>query len=260
MKSSATPIHRKKICAAALLLLSALLVPWFAFSPVLGLDARPDSGPDRFAKRIETFEAWDKKNSFPEDAILFVGSSSIAGWGTASAFPGKPIINRGLGGSHVSDINNHYDELVKPYKPSVIVFYAGDNDIKRGKSPKRVLADFKAFADRVREDLDRTRILFVSIKPSLARWQHWPRMAKANELIRDYVADRPNMTYIDLASPLLDEAGQPKAVFAEDGLHLNEYGYRLWVEGLRPHLYGSVATRSLPEPRSVRLASDNVGS
>ena len=235
MKATAS-LPSKKICAAAVLLFAAVLWQWFPFAPALVLEAHPTPGLDRFAERIESFETWDNRNSFPEDAVLFVGSSSIAGWSTAAAFPGKPIINRGLGGSHVSDINRYYDRLVKPYMPAVIVFYAGDNDITGGTSPDRVLADFNAFADRVREELDKTRILFISIKPSIARWEHWPRMAEANGLIRDYVADRPNMTYVDLASRLLDESGQPKDVYVEDGLHLNEYGYQLWNEALTPHV------------------------
>ena len=165
----------KIICAAVVLLLGAVLWHWLPSAPALFLATQPTPGLDQFANRIKSFESWDKKNSFPEDAILFVGSSSISGWSTAAAFPGKPIINRGLSGSHVSDINRYYDRLVKPYMPSVIVFYAGDNDIDGGKSPERVLADFKAFADRVREELHNTQILFISIKPSIARWEHWPR-------------------------------------------------------------------------------------
>lgn len=236
MKATASSLPIKIVCVAAVLLIGAILWYRSPFAPSLVPDSQPTPGLDRFANRIGTFEAWDRRNSFPEDAVLFVGSSSIAGWATATDFPEVPIINRGLGGSHVSDINHYYDRLVKPYMPSVIVFYAGDNDIDGGKSPERVLADFKIFADRVREELDETRILFISIKPSIARWEHWPKMTEANELIHDYIAERPNMTYVDLASPLLDESGQPKDVFVEDGLHLNDAGYELWNDALRPHL------------------------
>lgn len=33
-------------------------------------------GSERFNDEINTFIQWDKKNSFPQDAILFVGSST----------------------------------------------------------------------------------------------------------------------------------------------------------------------------------------
>ena len=64
----------------------------------------PDPDPERFAKDIKTFAVWDSKNTFPENAILFVGSSSVRYWSTATAFPDRPIINRGFGGSEISDV------------------------------------------------------------------------------------------------------------------------------------------------------------
>jgi len=196
----------------------------------------PDPSPARFATEIHAFANWDAKNSFPKDAILFVGSSSIRLWATASAFPKHTIINRGFGGSHISDVNYYYDQLVKPYRAATIVLYAGDNDIAYGKTPERVLADFKRFVERVRGDTDRTKILFLSIKPSVARWHHWPTMVEANGLIENYVADQPELTFVDLASTLLDDRGQPKDAYVYDELHLNEYGYQLWNEALAPFL------------------------
>ncbi len=74
--------------------------------------------PARFNSEIEAFEHWDAKNSFPHDAILFVGSSSIRFWQTADAFPGLPVINRGFGGSHISDVNHFADRIVFKYRPA----------------------------------------------------------------------------------------------------------------------------------------------
>lgn len=196
--------------------------------------SEPD--PRRFADEIEAFQSWDRKNSFPADGILFVGSSSIRFWPTAAAFPGLPVINRGFGGAHIADVIHYYDQVVKPYRPATIVFYAGDNDIARDKAPARVLADFQEFAGRVRAELPEARILFLSIKPSLARWAYWPAMVEANAMIRDYIAGEPRMTYVDLATPLLDENGEPADVYVEDGLHLNDRGYRLWKEAFEPFL------------------------
>ena len=71
-----------------------------------------DPNPERFEKSpqgdrasIGSFIQWDKKNSVPQDPIVFVGSSSIRKWPTAEYFPDLPIINRGFGGSHISDVN-----------------------------------------------------------------------------------------------------------------------------------------------------------
>ena len=78
---------------------------------------------------IDLFQLWDKKNSQVENPVVFVGSSSIRKWYTAEYFPDIPLVNRGFGGSHISDVIYFINETVLKFKPKVIVFYAGDNDI-----------------------------------------------------------------------------------------------------------------------------------
>jgi hypothetical protein len=78
--------------------------------------------PKRFVNEIEAFIDYDAKNSFPKDAVLFVGSSSIRLWKTHQAFPKIPVINRGFGGAHISDVNYYYDSIVKKYQPKLVVF------------------------------------------------------------------------------------------------------------------------------------------
>ena len=111
--------------------------------------------PQRFNKNpegdnvsIDLFRLWDKKNSAPKYPVVFVGSSSIRKWSTAEYFPDIPIVNRGFGGSHISDVNHFINETVLKHNPRVIIFYAGDNDINYGKSPKIVLKDYIYFSQR----------------------------------------------------------------------------------------------------------------
>jgi lysophospholipase L1-like esterase len=192
--------------------------------------------PSRFESEINSFITWDRKSSFPEEAMLFVGSSSIRFWATAEAFPGMAIINRGFGGSHVSDVNFYFASVVKPYEPSSLFLYAGDNDIADGKSAERVLADFKSFVAMVEADSADTHVHYLSIKPSRDRWEYWPEMSRANQMIRDWSNQKANVTYVDMASVLLRKDGEPKDVYIEDGLHLNELGYELWAEAISPYL------------------------
>lgn len=192
--------------------------------------------PARFESAIKSFETWDSKNTFPADANLFLGSSSVRRWATAKAFPDKVIINRGFGGSHMSDVNFYFDNVVKPYDAPSIFIYAGDNDIGGGKSAERVLADFATFVALVEEESRKTQIHFLSIKPSKDRWEFWAEMDRANQLIKNLAETKSNVTYVDVASMLLDRAGQPKDVFVGDGLHLNWRGYRLWTEAVSPYL------------------------
>lgn len=194
-------------------------------------------GPGRWAKTIEQFAQWDAKNSAPENAVLFVGSSSIVFWPTAASFPELAVVNRGFGGSQISDVNHYFDQVVTPYAPAKIALYAGDNDIAFGKTAQEVFADFRTFSELVRQKVGDAEILFVAIKPSLARWELWPQMHRANQLIEAYMAEQPGMTYVDVATATLNEDGTPNgAFFVEDGLHLNANGYLVWTQVLGAHL------------------------
>lgn len=197
----------------------------------------PDPVPERFSQEINTFIQWDKKNSYPENAVLFIGSSSIRLWNTASSFSKHRVINRGFGGSHISDVNTYYEQIVRKYNPSKIVFYAGDNDVASGKSPDQVLKDYQEFVEKVGRDFPETPVYYLPIKPSLSRWQLWPEMSAANAGIRQFIEAKPNCYYVDTASALLNEALGPNSeYFMDDGLHLNDRGYQIWNEILSPYL------------------------
>lgn len=222
------PVMRQLLCGFI------LAAPMLCGTPAHA-DA-PDPDPRRYEAEIDAFVLWDSKNAVPEQAILFVGSSSVRLWPTALAFPGKPVINRGFGGAELSDVVHYYELVIRPYAPGKIFLYAGDNDIANGKSAGQVFEDYIALVERVQSDLPDTELVFMSIKPSTARWEFWPEMVEANRLVREYSEKRPSLGYVDVATPLLDGQGQPKDVFVEDGLHLNENGYRFWQRVLAPLL------------------------
>lgn len=196
-----------------------------------------DPDPARFAGEIEAFATWDSKNAFPHNAISFVGSSSIRMWRSAESFPDLPVINRGFGGAHISDVNHFVDQVALKYKPRIIVFYCGDNDIDGGKSPEQVRDDFKEFVTAVHGRLPNTRIVYLPIKPSPLRWEKWPQMQEANALIEQLAKNDAQLTYVDTATPMLGPDGRPrKELFLDDGLHMNAAGYQLWSDLLRGQL------------------------
>ena len=187
---------------------------------------------------IDLFRLWDKKNSTVIDPVVFVGSSSIRKWPTAEYFPAIPIINRGFGGSHISDVIYFLNETVLKYEPKTIVFYAGDNDIYYGKTSQTVLEDYIEFVKQVHSQLPNVKIIFIPIKPSIKRWSLWNEMKKANQLINDYIQKNSLLYYVDTASPMLDDRGIPKSsLFVSDNLHLSDKGYELWSKVLKPVLY-----------------------
>jgi lysophospholipase L1-like esterase len=208
-----------------------------AKEPDIVVRGSPDPAPSRFESEIAAFEKWDRQNAVPRDPILFVGSSTIRLWQTADSFPGLPVINRGFGGSTIADVNHFADRIVFKYKPRLIVFYAGDNDIAGGRSPEQVFGDFQTFVNAVREHPGDTPIIYLAIKPSNARWKSWPQMQIVNARVKKLAQEDKHLTYVDTAPPILGPDGQPRAeFFRNDGLHLNEKGYAAWNEILAPIL------------------------
>ncbi len=212
---------------------------------VVGNNSPADPDPNRFAGEIKAFGEWDSKNAVPAEPVLFVGSSSIRMWRTHESFPDLPVINRGFGGSQVSDVLHFADRLVLAYKPRVIVFYAGDNDLAAGKSAQRVFEDCRKFVALAHAKLPETRIIFISIKPSESRWSLWPEAKKANELMRGLCGPDGSVLYVDLATPLLGPDGRPRnELFLGDKLHLNAVGYDVWTKALTPVLRRALSPRA----------------
>jgi lysophospholipase L1-like esterase len=193
----------------------------------------------RWQEAMRAFDIEDNAAAPPANAIVFTGSSSIVFWKTLSDdMAPLRVVRRGFGGSTMSDVLYWLDRVVLKYRPRAVVVYAGDNDIGHyNASAEDVLRVFKAVVSRVHTELPEARIYFLAIKPSIQRWEAWPDMRRANDLVRALCETDTKLRFIDVASPMLDEQGQPRAdLFEADKLHLNASGYRLWVSQIRPVL------------------------
>ncbi len=188
---------------------------------------------DPFADQIHHFVETDRAAPPAPCQLLFVGSSSIVKWSTlATDMTPLPVINRGFGGSQIADVNHWFDQVVAPYHPRAIVFYAGENDIAAGKTPAQVVADFDTFMARKTAELADVPVYFISLKPSKLRFEQLERQSEVNQAIRARSAARPDLHYIDIV-PLMLENGQPKDLFVADHLHMSAQGYVLWTEAVR---------------------------
>lgn len=214
----------QRFALLTLVLLAALATAW--------------AETNKWEAEILGFEASDRTNPPPKRAVLFIGSSSIRYWKTlAQDFPRHRVINRGFGGSELSDSLHYAKRIVLPYKPRMIVMYAGGNDIHRGKTPERVLSDFKTFVATVHAALPGTKIAWISIAPSPARWSEVDKVRAANALVADYARRQRHVEYIDVFSHMLGPDGLPRAeIFDADRLHLNEKGYALWTRVVKRYL------------------------
>lgn len=191
-----------------------------------------------FIEEIEAFKRQDSISAPPKNAVLFVGSSSFRMWDNLQQdFPKYKIINRGFGGSTFNDLIRYTDVIVLPYKPKQIVIYCGDNDIAAGVSPEETGERFDTFVKIVRSYLPGSKIIFVSIKPSPKRLQFEKQIMAANAIIKSKIERMKKAHYVDIHTPMLSPEGTPRQeLFTSDDLHINEAGYALWQQVLKPVL------------------------
>jgi lysophospholipase L1-like esterase len=214
--------------------LSAALI---AFATTLRADDRPHDFA-KWEKEISAFETADQAHAPEKGGIVFVGSSSIRLWKTlAEDFPHHRVINRGFGGSELTDSVFYADRIIFPYQPRMIVLYAGGNDINAGQSPEKVFADFKAFVEKIRTRLPDADIAYISIAGNPARWAQVEKVRAANGMIEEFTKDKPHLKFINVFPRMLGDDGLPRpGIFVADRLHMNAEGYKLWTEIVAPFL------------------------
>ena len=196
------------------------------------------AAPNRWEKDVIAFELLDKENPPREQSVVFVGGSSVKNWDLDACFSSNLLVNRGFGGARTTDVLFYVDRIVTKYDPSAVVVYAGGNDIggrrkETRKTAETVYANIVELCGRIHRVRKNTPILYISIKPSIKKWDFWSEMQKANTLIKKYAEETPFVEYVDIVPLMLDEQGRPKAdLFVEDGGHLNKSGYRAWSQVL----------------------------
>ena len=212
---------------------------WAALLTALLLAAPAPAAPEKWLGEIDQFIMRDAVSPPPPDSVLFVGSSSIRLWASlAQDFRGLPVVNRGFGGSELSDTLFYADRIILPYKPRVVVIYAGENDLWAGKAPENILTDFQMLRAKIHAALPATRIIYLAIKESPARTRIRPQVQLANKLLSIDCLGDPRCLFVDVATPLLGPGGQPRPeLFREDQIHLMPAGYAIWTGVLMPYLY-----------------------
>ena len=214
-----------------LITLFAIVISWSN-----SLTAKAD--PARFSNAIATFEKEDADRKPVDDLTLFTGSSSIRMWKSLTTdFPDRKVLNRGFGGSHISDVLHYFDVVVARHKPKTIVLYCGENDLWTGKPPKQVFADFLEFVRRVHALDSKTKIHYLAAKPSPKRMSKWEIYQTCNRLIADYSAKDKRLNFVDVSEVMLGKDGQPLPhIWLKDELHMNGEGYARWTKLLSPLL------------------------
>jgi lysophospholipase L1-like esterase len=191
-----------------------------------------------FLNEIQEFKKRDSLNPPPKNAILFVGSSSFRMWNNVQEmFPGYTIINRGFGGSSLPDVIRYANDIILPYQPKQVVIYCGENDIASDVSDVEVTERFKTLFNLLRKQMPGLPIVFVSMKPSPSREKYFTVIKQANQMIYNFLWQQSQVGYVDVFSRMLDADGKAnRSLFLQDMLHMNQEGYKIWQDAIRPYL------------------------
>jgi lysophospholipase L1-like esterase len=171
-----------------------------------------------------------------EDRVVFFGDSITDIWKLEDYFPGKPYINRGIGGQTTPQMLVRYRQDVIDLQPKLVVILAGTNDIAGNTGPMRnedIEANFSSFAELAR--LHHIRVVYASILPvhnytdrakDFFAQRPQARILALNDWLKDYCA-KNNIIYLDYFSALVDDKGMLKKDLADDGLHPNAAGFKV---------------------------------
>lgn len=193
-----------------------------------------------FINDVNKFIEQDRLNAPPQNAILFIGSSSFTMWyDLQEQFPDYIIINRAFGGSTLEDQIRYVNDIVFPHSPKQIVIYCGENDFASSDTitvdivTDRFITLFNLITARV----PNVNIAYVSMKPSPSRWHLANRFMAGNNNIKEFLESKTNASFISIWEPMLNKMGTPEnSIFLEDMLHMNKNGYEIWKKEIQPHL------------------------
>jgi lysophospholipase L1-like esterase len=171
-----------------------------------------------------------------ENRVVFFGDSITDNWKIADSFPGKPYINRGIGGQTTPQMLVRFRQDVIDLKPKVVVILAGTNDIAGNTGPMRledIEANYASLAELAQSN--GIYIVFSSVLPisnytpqsqELFAERSPEKILALNHWLKAYCATK-GYIYLDYFTPMVDEKGWLRRDLAEDGLHPNAAGYKI---------------------------------
>jgi len=171
-----------------------------------------------------------------ENRVVFFGDSITDIWKLPDYFPGKPYVNRGIGGQTTPQMLVRFRQDVIDLQPKVVVILAGTNDIAGNTGPMRnedIESNYASFAELARTH--GIRVVYSSILPvhnytekskDFFAQRPMSRIMELNTWLKDYCT-RNKIVYLDYFSALVDDKGLLKKELADDGLHPNDAGYKI---------------------------------
>jgi lysophospholipase L1-like esterase len=171
-----------------------------------------------------------------ENRVVFFGDSITDIWKLQNYFPGKPYVNRGIGGQTTPQMLVRFRQDVIDLHPKVVVILAGTNDIAGNSGPMHsedIEANLASFAELAWAH--GIRLVYSSVLPvhnyterskDFFAQRPMSRILELNQWLKEY-CEKNHIVYLDYFSAVVDDKGLLKKDLADDGLHPNDAGYKI---------------------------------
>jgi lysophospholipase L1-like esterase len=169
-----------------------------------------------------------------ENRVVFMGDSITDIWNLTEYFPGRPYINRGIGGQTTPQMLIRFRPDVIALKPRVVVILAGTNDIAGNTGAmtlEMIENNYASMAELAKAN--GIKVVFASVLPihdygrtKVSERRSPEQILKLNEWLKGYCKANGHI-YLDYFSTMIDDKGMLKAELANDGLHPNAEGYKV---------------------------------
>ncbi len=183
--------------------------------------------------RVKVF----KEENLEWQHVVLLGDSITEGFDVAKYFPGRRVLNRGIGADVIGNdmpaddprgVLQRLDASVFDCSPSVLFILIGINDLGMGRTVDQMETGYREMLRRLRARRPDLKVFLQSVLPTRGNYAKHNRSVLAfNDRLKK-LASEYNCSYLDLHSLVRDGAGELKADFTRDGLHLTEPAYLIW--------------------------------
>jgi lysophospholipase L1-like esterase len=186
-----------------------------------------------YTTRVRAFKEQNQQLQY----VVLLGDSVTEGFDVPKYFPGRRVLNRGIGADVIGNalpeddsrgVLRRLDESVFDCAATDVFLLIGINDLGSGRTPEVMEQGYREILERIKKRAPSIRIHVQSVLPTRDKHaKHNANVLDFNQRLKKLAAEF-EYEYLDNHSLMTDDKGELKAEFTADGLHLNDDAYKLW--------------------------------
>lgn len=195
---------------------------------IIGHFIKADHGP-KVVKKV---------NKVLDNNYVFLGDSITAGYDLTKFYVDYPVVNSGIGGYTTDNILERLDKMVYPFNPSKVFLLIGTNDIAQNRSKEHIISNIEKIIDNIKNNRKYTEIYVESIYPINSKKEKMRDNKLIDEINKEIkkICKEKDVKYLNIHDSLMDDSGNLKEEYSNDGLHLTKEGYDVVTSKIKPYL------------------------